>query len=315
MKLVVLDGYTLNPGDLDWSSMESLGETKIYDRTSENEIFDRIQDADIVLTNKTPLRKELIERCNRLRLISVLATGYDVVDVDAASKKGIVVCNVPSYGTYSVSQFAIALLLEICCQVGHHSQMVFQGKWTKNKDWCFWDSPLTELYQKTMGIIGYGRIGQRTGEIAKALGMHVIAYDKYPCKENIEYVDLDELCKNSDVIVLHCSLNAQTYHLINKERLKAMKKSAILINNSGGSLIDEIALAEALNNGIIKAAGLDVVSLEPIQKNNPLLHTKNCFITPHMSWGSYEARKRILNSTVKNITSFIAGHPVNQIND
>ena len=186
MKLVVLDGYTLNPGDLDWSSMESLGETKIYDRTSENEIFDRIQDADIVLTNKTPLRKELIERCNRLRLISVLATGYDVVDVDAASKKGIVVCNVPSYGTYSVSQFAIALLLEICCQVGHHSQMVFQGKWTKNKDWCFWDSPLTELYQKTMGIIGYGRIGQRTGEIAKALGMHVIAYDKYPCKENIE---------------------------------------------------------------------------------------------------------------------------------
>lgn len=314
MKIVVLDGYALNPGDLDWSLLKSLGNVEIYDRTSQSEILQRVQGSDIILTNKTPLTKKVIDGCNQLKLISVLATGYDIVDVDAANQKGIVVCNVPSYGTYSVSQFAIALLLEICCQVGYHSQKVFQGKWTENKDWCFWDSPLIELYQKTMGIIGYGRIGQRTGEIAKALGMHVIAYDKYPTKEDTEYVGLDELCKKSDVIILHCSLNSQTYHLINKVRLESMKKSAILINNARGSLVDETALAEALNKGTIRAAGLDVVSLEPIQKNNPLLYAKNCFITPHMSWGSYEARQRIMNCTINNITSFLAGHLINQVN-
>lgn len=314
MKIVILDGYALNPGDLDWSSLKRLGDTKIYDRTSENEILQRVKDADIILTNKTPLTKEIINSCNQLKLISVLATGYDIIDVDTANQRGIVVCNVPSYGTYSVSQFAIALLLEICCQVGYHSQEIFQGKWTENKEWCFWDRPLIELYQKTMGIIGYGRIGQRTGEIARALGMHVIANDKYFAKEDTEYVCLDELCKRSDVIVLHCSLNSETYHLINETRLKSMKSTAILINNSRGSLIDEIALAEALNKGTIRAAGLDVVSLEPIQKNNPLLHAKNCFITPHMSWGSYEARQRIMNCTIKNITGFLAGHSVNQVN-
>ena len=313
MKIVVLDGYTLNPGDLDWSLLKGLGDTKIYDRTAENEILQRVKDADIILTNKTPLTKEIIDSCSKLKLISVLATGYDIIDVDAANQRGIVVCNVPSYGTYSVSQFAIALLLEVCCQVGYHSQEVFQGKWTENKDWCFWDRPLIELYQKTMGVIGYGRIGQRTGEIASALGMHVIAYDKYLAKEDTEYVGLDELCKRSDVIVLHCSLNSETYHLINETRLKSMKSTAILINNARGSLIDETALTEALNKGTIRAAGLDVVSLEPIQKNNPLLHAKNCFITPHMSWGSYEARQRIMNCTNKNITSFLAGHPVNQV--
>lgn len=314
MKIVVLDGYALNPGDLDWSSLKRLGDTKIYDRTSENEILQRVKNADIILTNKTPLTKEIINSCNQLKLISVLATGYDIIDVDTANQRGIVVCNVPSYGTYSVSQFAIALLLEICCQVGYHSQEIFQGKWTENKEWCFWDRPLIELYQKTMGIIGYGRIGQRTGEIARALGMHVIANDKYFAKEDTEYVCLDELCKRSDVIVLHCSLNSETYHLINETRLKSMKSTAILINNSRGSLIDEIALAEAWNKGTIRAAGLDVVSLEPIQKNNPLLHAKNCFITPHMSWGSYEARQRIMNCTIKNITGFLAGYSVNQVN-
>ena len=281
MKIVVLDGYTLNPGDLSWASLEAMGETVIYDRTSltdHREIIQRIGDADAVLTNKTPLPKEVLEFCSSVKYIGVLATGYNVVDVDYAKKKGIIVTNIPTYGTAAVGQFAIGLLLEICHHIGHHSQAVHDGRWENNPDWCFWDYPLIELDGKTMGIIGYGRIGQATGRIAQALGMRVLAFDAHKNPElesaSCKYVELDELLANSDVIALHCPLFPATEGIINKDNIAKMKDGVIILNNSRGPLVVEQDLADALNHGKIAAAGLDVVSTEPIKGDNPLLKAK-----------------------------------------
>lgn len=316
MKIVVLDGYTENPGDLSWDKLKSLGELTVYDRTPLKERVSRIGDAEIVIVNKTPIDKNVFEECTNIKCISVLATGYDVVDIKEAQKRGIPVCNVPAYGPYSVAQFAISLLLEVCNHIGHHNQAVHEGAWENCPDWCFWEKPLIELQNKTMGIIGYGRIGQTTGSIARALGMRVVAYDAYPNLDlkDVEYVSFDELCRHSDVIVLHCSLNESNREMINKESISLMKKHAIIINNARGPLVNEIDLAKALNEGDIYAAAVDVVTSEPIHKDNPLLTARNCIITPHMSWGSLEARSRIMEMTFENIKSFLDNNIINRVN-
>lgn len=320
MKIVVLDGYTENPGDLSWAGLEALGDVTVYDRTSYVEdpiIAERIGDADVAVMNKTPISRETMDKCPNLKLITVLATGYNVVDCAAAKEKGILVANVPTYGTASVGQFAIALLLEICHHIGHHSETVHQGKWANHIDWCYWDYPLIELDGKTAGIIGFGRIGQTTGKIAKALGMNVIAYDLYPNESGKaigEYVDLDTLLAKSDVVFLHCNLTAENEKMINKAAIAKMKDGAILINNSRGQLIDENDVAEALKSGKLAAAGLDVVYTEPIKTDNPLLGLPNCIITPHMSWGAKEARQRIMNITVDNVKAYLNGSPINIVN-
>lgn len=289
MKIVVLDGYTENPGDLSWSELEKLGSVTAYDRTAYSEsplIAERIGDAEIVVMNKTPISRETIDKCPNIKLIAVLATGYNVVDYNYAREKGIPVVNVPTYGTASVSQFSIALLLEICHHIGHHSESVHAGNWANNADWCYWDYPLIELEGKTIGIIGFGRIGQAEGRIAKALGMNVLAYDLFPNdsgREIAEYVGLDELYACADVITLHCNLTPENTGMINKESIAKMKDGVILINNARGQIIDEQDVADALNCGKIAAAGLDVVYTEPIRADNPLLKAKNCIITPHIS--------------------------------
>lgn len=321
MKIVVLDGYTLNPGDLTWESLETFGDVDIYDRTSLQdfkEIISRIGDADIVFTNKTPLPKVVLEACRNVKYIGVLATGYNVVDVAYAKEKGIIVTNIPTYGTAAVGQFAIALLLEICHHIGHHSKAVHEGRWESNPDWCFWDYPLIELDGKTMGIIGYGRIGQATGRIAQALGMNVLAYDAYRNpkleSETCRYVEMEELLTSSDVIALHCPLFPETEGIISKSNIDKMKDNVIILNNSRGPLIVEQDLADALNNGKVAAAGLDVVSTEPIKGDNPLLKAKNCFITPHISWAPRESRKRLMDIAIDNLRAYVAGKPINVVN-
>lgn len=320
MKIVILDGYTENPGDLSWEGFEKLGELQVYDRTNltdRQEAIDRIGGAEIVLTNKTPLPKEVIDACPNLKYIGVLATGYNVVDAQAAKEKGVIVSNIPTYGTQAVGQFAIALLLEICHNIGHHNQAVKEGRWEHNEDWCFWDYPLIELAGKTMGIVGFGRIGQETGKIAKALGMHVIANDEYPNdkgREIAEYVSREELFDRADVISLHCPLFPSTEGIINKENIEKMKDGVIILNNSRGQLIVEEDLAEALNSGKVYAAGLDVVSTEPIKGENPLLEAKNCIITPHISWAPRESRQRLMNIAVENLEMFLKKVPVNVVN-
>ncbi len=319
MKLVVLDGYTENPGDLSWDALRRFGELTVYERTSDDqsEVAERIKGADIVVANKTPIRAEVINSAGALKYITILATGYDIVDVAAARARGIPVSNVPSYGTAAVAQFAIAMLLEICHHVAHHSETVYAGRWENCADWCYWDYPLIELDGKTMGIIGFGRIGQQTGRIAKALGMHILATGSRPTdagREIADYVELDELLARSDVISLHCPLFPSTRGIISRENIARMKDGVILLNNSRGALVDEQALADALNSGKVYAAGLDVVSTEPIRGGNPLLKAKNCFITPHISWAPKEARERIMDCTVKNIEAFLDGKPVNVVN-
>lgn len=319
MKLVVLDGYTENPGDLSWDALRRFGELTVYERTSDDqsEVAERIKGADIVVANKTPIRAEVINSAGALKYITILATGYDIVDVATARARGIPVSNVPSYGTAAVAQFAIAMLLEICHHVAHHSETVHAGRWESCADWCYWDYPLIELDGKTMGIIGFGRIGQQTGRIAKALGMHILATGSRPTdagREIADYVELDELLARSDVISLHCPLFPSTRGIISRENIARMKDGVILLNNSRGALVDEQALADALNSGKVYAAGLDVVSTEPIRGGNPLLKAKNCFITPHISWAPKEARERIMDCTVKNIEAFLDGKPVNVVN-
>lgn len=320
MKIVVLDGYTLNPGDLSWASLEKLGEVTVYDRTSllnTEETISRIGNAEIVFTNKTPLSAEVFEKCPEMKYVGVLATGYNVVDIEAAKKRGVVVTNIPTYGTDAVGQFAIALLLEICHHIGHHDKAVHEGQWEKNPDWCFWDYPLIELAGKTMGIIGFGRIGQATGKIAKALGMTVIANDEYPTesgKEIAEYVTREEVFKRADVISVHCPLLPSTEGLICKENINKMKDGVIILNNSRGPLVVEQELADALDSGKVYAAGLDVVSTEPIRGDNPLLKAKNCFITPHISWAPKESRERLMNIAVDNLKAFLQGEAVNIVN-
>lgn len=314
MKIVVLDGYTLNPGDLSWDDLERLGEVVVYDRTASDDILARAVDADIILTNKTPLSAETLRQCHNLRYVGVLATGYNVVDIKAASELGITVTNIPSYGTDVVAQFAISLLLEICSHIGHHDESVHDGKWESNPDWCFWDYPLIELAGKTMGIIGYGRIGRATGRIAKAIGMNVIAYDSHRLDEySSDYVDLDTLLSSSDVIALHCPLFPETEGIISAKTICKMKDGVIIINNSRGPLIVEKDLADALNSGKVYAAGLDVVSTEPIHSDNPLLSAKNCIITPHISWAAKESRCRLLHIAIDNIKAFLAGRPMNVV--
>jgi len=317
MKIVILDGYTENPGDLSWEELTKLGELTVYDRTPAEEIVSRIGDAEIVITNKTPISRETMETCPNIKYIALLATGYNVVDVAAAKEKGIPVSNVPTYGTAAVGQFAIAMLLEICHHVAHHSDTVHAGKWNSCIDWCYWDYPLIELDGKTMGIIGFGRIGQATGKIAKAMGMKILAYDNFQSESGKaigEYVDLDTLLAQSDVISLHCPLFPETEGIINKDTIAKMKDGVILLNNSRGPLLVEQDVADALNSGKIYAAGLDVVSTEPIRNDNPLLTAKNCIITPHISWAPKESRQRIMDCTVSNVAAFLSGNPINVVN-
>lgn len=320
MKIVVLDGYTENPGDLSWAALEALGEVEVYDRTSyveSPEIAARIADAQIVVTNKTPISRATLDACPGVRLIAVLATGYNVIDCAYARQKNIPVCNVPTYGTASVSQFSIAMLLEICHHIGHHDRTVHEGRWEKSADWCYWDYPLMELEGKTMGIIGFGRIGQAVGRIAAALGMRVIAYNRSRSQSGAriaEYVELDELLERSDVISLHCPAFPETVDIINKDTIARMKDGVMLINNSRGALVVEQDLADALNSGKVAAAAVDVVRGEPISEDNPLLHARNCLITPHISWAPKESRQRIMDCTEANIRSFLAGKPQNVVN-
>lgn len=321
MKIVILDGYTENPGDLSWEGMEKLGDLTVYDRTplnDEGEIQKRIGDAQAVIVNKTPVSRKTLDACPGIRYIGVLATGYNVVDVEAAKEKGIPVCNIPTYGTAAVGQFAIAMLLEICHHVAHHSDAVHKGRWSSCPDWCFWDYPLIELAGKTMGIIGFGRIGQTTGRLAEAFGMKVLAYDsnKRPEleSESCRYAKLDEVLAQSDVIALHCPLFPSTEGMINRETIAKMKDGVIILNNSRGPLIVEQDLADALNSGKVYAAGLDVVSTEPIREDNPLLGAKNCIITPHISWAPKESRGRLMDIAVENLRAFLDGKPVNVVN-
>lgn len=319
MKIVILDGYTENPGDLSWDKIKALGSVTIYDRTpySDNEIIKRIGDAEIVVTSKTPVSAGVMDACANMKYITVLGTGYNVIETEHARLKNIMVSNVPDYGTQAVAQYAIALLLEICSRVAHHSEAVHQGRWASCPDWCFWDYPLIELSGKTMGIIGFGRIGQQVGRIAKAMGMRVLAGGSRPNdsgREIAEYVELDELFAQADVISLHCPLFPNTQWIINKENIGKMKDGVIIINNSRGGLIVEQELASALNSGKVAAAGLDVVSTEPIKNDNPLLTAKNCFITPHISWAPIEARQRIMDSTAENIRAYQSGRPINLVN-
>lgn len=320
MKIVVLDGFTENPGDLSWEPLERLGELAVYERTAYEEsplIAGRLCGAQIAVTNKTPLSRQTIDKCPDLKLIAVLATGYNVVDYQYAAEKGIPVVNVPAYGTACVSQFSIALLLEICHHIGHHDETVHAGKWAANTDWCYWDYPLIELEGKTMGIIGFGRIGQAEGKIARAFGMRVLACSPHPCEEGREigeYVELDTLLAESDVVSLHCNLTPENTGMINKESISRMKDGVILLNNARGQLLVEQDVADALNSGKMAAAGLDVVSMEPIRADNPLLNAKNCIITPHISWAPKESRERIMNVTAENIRAFLAGRPQNVVN-
>ena len=318
MKIVVLDGYTENPGDLSWGGFEALGEFACYDRTPADQILARIGDAEAVITNKTPITRETLEACPNMKYIGVLATGYNVVDVAAAKEHGVAVTNIPTYGTDSVAQFAFAMLLEICHHVQHHSDAVHEGRWEHNIDWCFWDYPLIELAGKTMGIIGFGRIGQATARLAQAFGMNVLANDTYQNPaletENCHYVDRDELYEKSDVIALHCPLFPDTQGMINRESIAKMKDGVIILNNSRGPLIVEQDLADALNSGKVAAAAVDVVSTEPIRGDNPLLGAKNCLITPHISWAPKESRERLMNIAVDNLRAFIDGKPVNVVN-
>ena len=320
MKIVVLDGFTENPGDLSWAPLEALGEVTVYDRTSYVDapiIAERLGDAEIAVINKTPITKQTIDACPNLKAIAVLATGYNVVDYHYAKEKGIPVLNVPTYGTQIVGQYAVGLLLEICSHYAHHSESVHAGNWESNVDWCYWDYPMIELYGKTAGIIGLGRIGQATARILKAMDMKLLAYDKFQSESGralADYVDLDTLLSQSDVIFLHCPLFADTEKIINKETIAKMKDGVILINNSRGQLVAEQDLADALNSGKVYAAGLDVVSTEPIKGDNPLLTAKNCFITPHISWAAQASRQRIMDITADNIRAFQAGKPVNVVN-
>ena len=320
MKIVVLDGFTENPGDLSWEGMEKFGELTVYDRTSYVDsplIAERLGDAEVAVINKTPITKATIDACPNLKCIAVLATGYNVVDYNYAKEKGIIVQNVPTYGTQIVGQYAVGLLLEICSHYGHHDKTVKEGRWESNVDWCYWDYPMIELYGKTAGIIGLGRIGQATAKILNALNMKVIAYDAFQSesgKQVAEYVDLDTLLAQSDVIFLHCPLFPETEGIINKDNIAKMKDGVILINNSRGQLVVEQDLADALNSGKVYAAGLDVVSTEPIKADNPLKTAKNTIITPHISWAAQAARQRIMDITVDNIKSYVEGKPANVVN-
>jgi len=317
MKLVVLDGYTLNPGDLSWNAFEQLAQTTVHDRTDAGRIFERAAGAELVLTNKTPLSAETISQLPQLKYIGVLATGYNIVDVQTARQRGITVTNIPTYGTASVAQMVFALLLELCHNVGAHNAAVRKGEWSRNPDWCFWLTPLIELSGRVMGIVGFGRIGRQVARIAEALGMEVIFFDSFPPASleglKAKLVDLGELFRRSDVVSLHCPLTPENQGLISKKQIAAMKPTAFLINTSRGPLVVDKDLADALNAGRLAGAGLDVLSVEPPPADNPLLSAKNCIITPHIAWATKEARSRLMDQGVQNLKAFLEGKELNVI--
>lgn len=317
MNIIVLDGYTLNPGDLSWDGLKKMGALTVYDRTSHEDILKRCDGAEIVFTNKTPLSRETLSSLKALKYIGVLATGYNVVDIQAAKEFGIVVTNIPTYGTMAVSQFVFALLLELCHHVGEHSEKVKEGDWSRCPDFCFWNHPLIELAGKTIGIVGMGKIGKSTAKIAQAFGMKVLAFNRSKDEslesETFKYVDLQTLYKNSDIVSLHCPLFDDTKGMINKETIAQMKDGVIIINTSRGPLIVEEDLAEALNSGKVYAAAVDVVSTEPAQMDNPLITAKNCIITPHIAWAPFESRERLMNIAIDNLEKYLNNEPVNVV--
>jgi glycerate dehydrogenase len=317
MKIVVLDGYTLNPGDLSWDELKSLGDCEIHDRTPPQEVLVRGSGAEIVLTNKTVLTREQIQSLPKLKYIGVLATGTNIVDVIAARERNIPVTNIPTYGTRSVAQMAFALLLELTQHVGHHAQTVSEGRWTRSTEWCYWDGSLIELDGLTMGIVGFGRIGRAVADLAAAFGMKLLIHDcsrPQQLPANVSFVDLETLFRNSDVVSLHCPLTPETKQLVNAERLSWMKPTAFLLNTSRGALIDEPALAAALDAGKIAGAGLDVLSIEPPPADNPLLRAKNCSVTPHIAWATRAARSRLMQIAVANVRAFLHGRLENVVN-
>ena len=318
MKICILDGYSLNPGDLDWSPVERLGDVTLFDRTPADKIVERAADADIVLTNKVPFNADTLRQLPRLRFICVLATGYNIIDTEAAARQGVVVANIPAYSTMSVAQMAFAHILNITNHVASYAREVADGKWTNCPDFCFWDSALTELAGKTMGIVGLGNTGMATARIAVAMGMKVVALtsksaDTLP--EGITPAPLDDVLASADVVSLHCPLTPSTRHLINAASIAKMKPSAILINTGRGPLVDEQAVADALNGGRLAAFGADVLSQEPPRGDNPMLSARNCFLTPHIAWATLEARTRLMSTATENVRQFIAGEPVaNRVN-
>lgn len=313
-KIVILDGYTANPGDLSWNDLKKYGDVTIYDRTPADKTVERIGDADIVYTSKVVLTEEVFAACPSIRFVCVLATGVNMVDIEAAKKRGITVTNIPAYSSDAVGQATIAMLLEICHHVAHHDKAVREGRWETCPDFCFWEYPLIELAGKTMGIIGYGRIGKVTARIAKALGMRVIAYTRSGFKDDTtEYATLDEIYAQSDVISLHCPLDQNNAGMINRDSIAKMRDGVIILNSSRGALINEQDLADALESGKVYAAGVDVVSAEPIKGDNPLLTAKNCFITPHIAWASKESRGRLVSIAINNLKNYLEGTPINVV--
>jgi len=318
MKLVVLDGYTLNPGDLNWDGIKKIGDLEVHDRTPESLIVERCQGAEIIFTNKTPLREAVLSQLPDLKYIGVLATGYNVVDVDYAKTRGIAVANVPGYGTASVVQMTFALLLELCQHVQSHSDSVRQGGWAASPDFCYWNYPLIELEGKTIGIIGFGSIGQKVADIATAFGMNIIGFSRSRSdqshRKNFKWAELNELLKESDVVSVHCPLFPETQGIINKDSLRLMKRTAFFLNTSRGPLMVDQDLADALNEGIIAGAGIDVLSVEPPSADNPLFKAKNCLITPHIAWATKEARSRLMGIAENNLSSFLNQKPINIVN-
>jgi len=318
MKLVVLDGYTLNPGDLNWEGIKKFGNLVVHDRTPESLIVERCQGAEIIFTNKTPLREAVLSQLPDLKYIGVLATGYNVVDVDYAKSRGIAVANVPGYGTASVVQMTFALLLELCQHVQSHSDSVRQGDWAASPDFCYWNYPLIELEGKTIGIIGFGSIGQKVADIATAFGMNIIGFSRTRSdqshRKNFKWAELNDLLKESDVVSVHCPLFPETQGIINKDSLRLMKRTAFFLNTSRGPLMVDQDLADALNEGIIAGAGIDVLTVEPPSADNPLFKAKNCLITPHIAWATKEARSRLMGIAENNLTSFLNQKPINIVN-
>lgn len=321
MKIVVLDGYTLNPGDLNWKEIEEYGDLIVNERTdfSPEKVIETIGDAEIIFTNKTPLSKSILSKTPSVKYIGVLATGYNVVDTTAAKAQGIVVTNIPTYGTAAVAQYSLALILELCHHVGEHSRAVFNGDWSKSPDFCFWNYPLVELAGKTLGLIGFGRIGQATAKIAQAFGLNILVSDSYQNpdleSETCKYVTLDELLNKSDIISLHCPLFDSTKGIINTNTIAKMKDGVMIINTSRGPLVVEEDLRYALESGKVAGAAVDVVSSEPISTDNPLLKAKNCIITPHIAWAPKESRTRLMSTAVENLAAFLKGAPINVVNE
>lgn len=318
MNIVVLDGYTLNPGDISWDGLKSLGSLQVYDRTPEYKIVERSKHAAILFTNKTPLRESVLQALPDLKYIGVLATGYNIVDIDYARSRGIPVTNIPGYGTASVVQMTIALLLELCLHVQLHSDSVRAGDWSQSPDFCYWKTPLIELQGKTLGVIGFGRIGQQVADVAGSLGMNILGSARtrsdQSARKNFRWAEIPEILRESDVVSIHCPLTPETQGLINADSLQTMKSSAFLLNTSRGPIIVDQHLADALNNNIIAGAGIDVLSIEPPSADNPLLKAKNCIITPHIAWATKEARSRLMKMAEENLSNFIGGDPVNVVN-